>query len=577
MKANGSGRPSNGTWTTIPPPRSNHCAFRHIADKVSNKYSNPYEVLSDSSVHSLQKYRLPNGEVIYTSFKSIEDISTYFSNLSKYRRHPIKLNKQNSTRNIPPNSSHREIENGTHKKLMNNDDTHTKNQQKTFDTKNSNPQIPDRDKVNPAGPRNILSNMASKTIVQVIDDTFGEIDIDNVHIDTARSMCKKIASLLFLTMEEWIDILSMEHITLKTTLSTYKTKTNAIRKIIEKEGEDDPQDMSYTDAMILDDEFDIAYLYYASKETLIQMANQVVDYYSFAYDGKSFDTMTRPQLICQLYEFLYKVVEYQGLAKNGVVLCPEVGTIGKDPTSQPLSVQTYLPKMSSKKLRVHSPKSSSLEEARKDQIIQKMLSLTMEEISSLTVPQTEPFINAFHKYYGQPLPSDFFTNNTRALLCDHLLVNILELHSYYTAPVLNESFSELAIMELPSIQVYNEYYLAFNDDNLMLHDIILIKPDDIRSRIIKKIFHAQATEDVHMDDCSDLPIVTQTQTVANEITLFKHKANGHPINDTFFKVIEYNKENNPPSFEADENTLSVLGLLTEHDIKFLSRSAILIF
>jgi len=210
-----------------------------------------------------------------------------------------------------------------------------------YNYRQSNPQIPDRDIATlPFTPISNQQIMASKTITASINDIFGEIDIAQVQKEVARSMCKKIAALLFLSMEEWIDILSMDLPTLKNTLTTYNEKTENILKIIEKEGEDDPQDMSYSDAMILDDEFDIQHLYYASIPTLQQMAKEVVDYYSLTFDISTLELMTRSQLICQIYEFLYMVLEYQGLAKDGVVLCPDIHTIDKVPKNIPSSIQT---------------------------------------------------------------------------------------------------------------------------------------------------------------------------------------------------------------------------------------------
>ena len=72
--------------------------------------------------------------------------------------------------------------------------------------------------------------------------------------------------------------------------------------------------MSYSDAMILDDAFEIEHLYYASIPTLIKMAKEVVEYYSFPFNITTLTTMSRAQLICQGYDFLYKVLEHQGLA-----------------------------------------------------------------------------------------------------------------------------------------------------------------------------------------------------------------------------------------------------------------------
>ena len=66
--------------------------------------------------------------------------------------------------------------------------------------------------------------MASKSITKAINEIFGEVDIENVQVELARSMCKKIAALMFLSMPKWIDILSMDHHSLKLTLYEFKKK-----------------------------------------------------------------------------------------------------------------------------------------------------------------------------------------------------------------------------------------------------------------------------------------------------------------------------------------------------------------
>ena len=126
MKANGSSRLSTDTWMTIPTLKGNNRTFRHVADPTYNQYSNPYEVLSDSSIHSLQKFRLPNGEVIFTSFQSVNDISAYFLTQPKYQSNTTKID------NGPLNVHH--LQTSVHRKnkqkLQNTPnyicDTHTK-------------------------------------------------------------------------------------------------------------------------------------------------------------------------------------------------------------------------------------------------------------------------------------------------------------------------------------------------------------------------------------------------------------------------------------------------------------------
>ena len=107
--------------------------------------------------------------------------------------------------------------------------------------------------------------------------------------------------------------------------------------------------------------------------------------------------MSRAQLICQIYDFLYKVLEHQGFAKNGVVICPDADNNKKVQSKLPL-IQTSTKAANSKKPRVHSPKTSTMQQVQKDKQIQKMLQLTMEDIESITTTETKPFITTFHKH-----------------------------------------------------------------------------------------------------------------------------------------------------------------------------------
>ena len=226
MKANGSGRSTNGTWTTISPSRGKNRTLRHDANLLFNKFSNPYEVLSDSSIHLLKKYTFPNGEVIFTSFQSIEDLSTYFSNHPKYQQNTPKLADRILSNSFPLFLSHENNMENTHNKKNNNDnDTHNRNRQINFHTKLSNPQNPDRDTTTSHSQYPYLTTMASKSITKAINEIFGEVDIENVQVELARSMCKKIAALMFISMPEWIDILSMDHHSLKLTLYEFKKNT----------------------------------------------------------------------------------------------------------------------------------------------------------------------------------------------------------------------------------------------------------------------------------------------------------------------------------------------------------------
>ena len=111
MKPNGSGQTTVGKWTQIPATKKHHSTPIHSHHHQYYLDNNPYEVLSDSSIHNLTKLVLPNGELIFSSYHSIEAISTYF--LEKIATHKIPANLASSTLNKnenvkPSQTSHHE-------------------------------------------------------------------------------------------------------------------------------------------------------------------------------------------------------------------------------------------------------------------------------------------------------------------------------------------------------------------------------------------------------------------------------------------------------------------------------------
>ena len=116
MKANGFGRSTVGKWIQIPSSQKHHTQQNHKHTIHSNVNMNPYEVLSDSSIHNLTKMILPNGETIFSSFNSIEEISTYFSNISFTYTNNNKLVKLslNNIKNVKkPTPLFKEIKNNS--------------------------------------------------------------------------------------------------------------------------------------------------------------------------------------------------------------------------------------------------------------------------------------------------------------------------------------------------------------------------------------------------------------------------------------------------------------------------------
>ena len=94
MKANGFGRTSNGQWTKIISPRQHNRTFRQLIDNHNNTSSNPYQVLEEPTTQQLKKLELPHGEIIFTTFNSISELSAYLANLPIHITRNINLDKQ---------------------------------------------------------------------------------------------------------------------------------------------------------------------------------------------------------------------------------------------------------------------------------------------------------------------------------------------------------------------------------------------------------------------------------------------------------------------------------------------------
>ena len=326
-------------------------------------------MLGESTTRQLKKLELPHGEIVYSTFSSISELSVYLANLPIHMTHITNLDMQNlCDKNDMLSNSYKNND-----KMPN---TYNIPQKTDFRSKfilpNSNPQISDHDTNKTNIPESTLHQiMASRAITTAIRDLLGTIDLDHVQEELAKEFCKKITALSFSSLPKWIEVSSMDLPTLRDTLVTYKQQNDDNIVLIEKEGEEDPQDMTYKEAMILDDAFDIAHLYYASILTLRKMANEVVKAYSIEVDTNELKSMTRAQLICKIYEFLYLVLEHQGLAKGGIVVCPAIDE--EEKSISPL--QTNL--NTTKKQRVHSPANSTtnLDVEKK---LKKMLALSIE-------------------------------------------------------------------------------------------------------------------------------------------------------------------------------------------------------
>lgn len=223
MKANGFGRSTVGHWIKVPTRTSAHDTFNSFHQLQYHMNTTPFEVLSDSSIHNLNKLILPNGETIFSSFRSIESISSYFSNIVLRSDHPTNL-AQTSLSNLNNITS---STNSFTSKLSN--DSNNYINEFVFDqiSLDSNPQSPQNiEQPSESTSRQHQSpwntapaNMSS--ITRFIDHWLEQVDFDIIHPDRARTICKQAGALLFITTKEWLKISHIYLPDLKETLQEF--------------------------------------------------------------------------------------------------------------------------------------------------------------------------------------------------------------------------------------------------------------------------------------------------------------------------------------------------------------------
>ena len=156
-------------------------------------------MLDERTITPLQKLDLLNGETIYTTFRSIHELSAYFANLHTHMQNKSKLAHSHLS---DTNVSYQSYD---IKKTFTSTNHNIHENNTTDFQEKSNPQISDRDIVNS---KQVLpssshqTNMSSREIASAIQELFGEIDLSHIQEDLARSLCKKITALFFLLLPE---------------------------------------------------------------------------------------------------------------------------------------------------------------------------------------------------------------------------------------------------------------------------------------------------------------------------------------------------------------------------------------
>ena len=99
--------------------------------------------------------------------------------------------------------------------------------------------------------------MSVPSLSKSIENRYKDINYDKLNIYQAQAHCKRIGALLFITMEEWLEIIAINLDELKETLVEFESwnKENMEKEI---KGElIDLRDMKYEDILTMGDDFQL--------------------------------------------------------------------------------------------------------------------------------------------------------------------------------------------------------------------------------------------------------------------------------------------------------------------------------
>ena len=260
MIHHGYGRHHDPPWTTIPITTPHISSFRSHLQSCKAISTNPYEPLQTKIFQSTNKFTLPNGDTISTSFPSIEALSTYLSSITKTtcaKPNFVKSSLRNNHTHTNSNPISKistittSIDNITYSTA-----SVTKNKslvKKIISSdKSANPLIVDNIK---KSSKNIIASttklvqnvnlptkfpqffrtLSDKSLdsppammpslpnyAQAIESLLTNIDITNVHVDLGRSLCLRLAALHHIPFDEWKKIHSIDLASIRTKLTQYQ-------------------------------------------------------------------------------------------------------------------------------------------------------------------------------------------------------------------------------------------------------------------------------------------------------------------------------------------------------------------
>ena len=543
----GTGRSTNDTWVTVAHARHFKTTIQYHNDILISPSHNPYDIFNHEEFKNHHEIILPNGEIVFSTFTSLDDLLTSLTHMLPHTK-LISLVKNNYARSDaiektitmqnPINMSHTCCPQVIETKHTKHDQLDLTDHKKFDRLHNMDKRFLVKPPTSSCGPKplNISSNKDLKSnppqffrtlsernkptsnmsIQSTIQSYLHELDIDNVHPDLARSLCKRIGALSFVPFSAWLQYETMEVAEMREHLKLFVGKN---KRDIE-DSVDHKELLSYEDISGAQDKFKPETLAITQADAIRQT---IIDGYNdmkISFDPKSLENQPRHELICSFYNALIDFTK-----TNSEITYLDLSTSYSTDSSDidlpvhsnppPVPPATKLPNTITPLKRPHpgTPERDNREIVPMDttglpiDYTQDLLKLTFVQIELLERNEMLPYLVFLGQKFKRPFRSGYFHNTSTREIREDLITYIMELHSHYSPSLITEATDSDYVDSLEPFLAYNEYFIAFPHKNYSFTDLLLLPIQHVKQELIKhKILKPRSLEE------SFQPPITQSDT-----------------------------------------------------------------
>lgn len=209
-------------------------------------------------------------------------------------------------------------------------------------------------------------------------------------------------------------------------------------------------------------------------------------------------------------------------------------------------------------------------------IVSTMFRMTYDDIYTQQIYHIESLLKQYIAKYEITFPEDYFIKTRENEKRDQLFLYVLEVHSVYTSSSVTASTTHAFITTMDPMIAYNEYFLIFDDGKLTYQDVMMIKHDDVKKRLVEccEVQCLQLSQSVDPDPEFPPPDFTPFH---QDIEIFSGNIDQDEsmrVNQYFLDVLEYHRKNTLSDDEIDCDIITVIGLLQVADVDKIRQQAL---